>query len=177
MDRHPQLRGMGGVGVGLALALPSPVLSFVLVFEFVFVLPRRPLRPRRTGVGVAGGIGPASAPGAAGSAGVAGVAGVVIGSAGVAGTAGCAGVAARERVRRDRDVVTGVNEQTLPESGTAISVKRSPDFFARIEIIVGKVAACPFVAAVASPNCIATPVYPLVVEATILPVFPSARVN
>jgi hypothetical protein len=163
--------------VGLALALPSPVLSFVLVFEFifvfefVFVLPRRPLLPRRVGVlaGVPGGIGPASAAGVAGvagvagcagcagCAGVAGIAGVVIGSAGVAGTAGVT----RARVRRvgpARDERAGVNAQTWPESGTGISVSRSPDFFARIEIIMGVVAGCVAVAAVDSPNCIATPV-------------------
>jgi hypothetical protein len=156
--------------VGLALALPSPVLSFVLVFEFifvfefVFVLPRRPLLPRRIGVlaGVSGGIGPASGAGVtgvagAGCAGVAGIAGVVVGSAGVAGTAGVA----RPRVRRvgpARDERAGVNAQTRPESGTGISVSRSPDFFARIEIIMGVVAGCVAVAAVDSPNCIATPV-------------------
>lgn len=154
--------------MGLALALPSPVLSFVLVFEFifvfefVFVLPRRPLLPRRVGVlvGVSGGIGPASGAGVngvAGCAGVAGVAGVVIGSAGVAGTAGVT----RARVRRvgpTRDERAGVNAQTWPESATGISVSRSPDFFARIEIIMGVVAGCVAVAAVDSPNCIATPV-------------------
>jgi hypothetical protein len=154
--------------VGLALALPSPVLSFVLVFEFifvfefVFVLPRRPLLPRRVGVlvGVSGGIGPASGAGVAGvagCAGVVGIAGVVIGSAGVAGTAGVA----RDRARRvgpTRDERAGVNAQTRPESGTGISVSRSPDFFARIEIIMGVVAGCVAVAAVDSPNCIATPV-------------------
>ena len=154
--------------MGLALALPSPVLSFVLVFEFifvfefVFVLPRRPLLPRRVGVlaGVSGGIGPASSAGVAGvagCAGVVGIAGVVIGSAGVAGTAGVP----RARVRRvgpARDERAGVNPQTWPESGTGISVSRSPDFFARIEIIMGVVAGCVAVAAVDSPNCIATPV-------------------
>ena len=148
--------------MGLVLALPSPVFSLVLVFEFVFefvfVLPRRPLLPRRVGVlaGVAGGIGPASGAGVAGTAGVAGVAGVVIGSAGVAGTAGVA----RARVLRTRARAepAGVNEQTRPESGTGKRVRRSPDFFARIEIIVGTVAGCVAVAAVDSPNCIATPV-------------------
>lgn len=128
---------------------------------FVLVLPRRPLLGRR-GVdeGVAGGIGPASVAGVAGAAGVAGVAGAVAGSAGVAGMAGVAGVA-RDRMRRVRlldAAAAGVNEQTRPESGTAIRVKRSPDFLARIETIVGTVAGEVAVAAVDSPNCIATPV-------------------
>ena len=162
VGRDRQLRGTGGFGVGLALALPSPVLSFVLVlefifvfvFEFVFVLPRRPLRPRR--VGVVGGIGPASGAGVAGSAGLAGV-GVAIGSGGVAGIAGIAGFA-RERTRRVRTAAAGVNEHTRPEPGTAISVRRSPDFLARIETIVGTVPGVVGVGAVDSPNCIATPV-------------------
>jgi hypothetical protein len=93
--------------------------------------------------------------------------------------AGVAGIA-RDRARRVRPIraaAAGVNEQTRPEPGTAISVRRSPDFLARIETIVGTVAGVVAVAAVDSPNCIATPVYPCVVEATILPVLPSASVN
>jgi hypothetical protein len=160
VDRDRQLRGTAGVGVGLALALPSPVLSLVLVFEFilvfelVFVL-RRPLLPRRVGLeaGVAGGIGPASVAGVAGS----GVDGLIIGSGAGAGIAGVAGIA-RGRTRSLRTAAAGVNEHAWPEPGTAISVRRSPALFARIETIVGTVPGVVGVGAVDSPNCIATPV-------------------
>jgi hypothetical protein len=167
-ERFAQRLGTPGVGVALAFAFPSPVLSFVVEFmfefEFVFVLLRPPLRPRRRGVGVAGGAGPASAGAVAGSAGVAGitvgsagVAGVTMGSAGVAGVAGLAAAARLCRVRA-RAVPAGVNEQTWVAPGTVVSVRRSPDFFARIETIVGALPGCAAVPMVSSPNCIATPV-------------------
>jgi hypothetical protein len=165
-ERFAQRLGTPGVGVALAFAFPSPVLSFVFefMFEFVFVLLRPPLRPRRRGVGVAGGAGPASAGAVAGSAGVAGitvgsagVAGVTMGSAGVAGVAGLAAAARLCRVRA-RAVPAGVNEQTWVAPGTVVSVRRSPDFFARIETIVGALPGCATVPGFSSPNCTATPV-------------------
>jgi hypothetical protein len=157
MRQEPQFRWIAGVGVGAALTfpcLPVPKLSFMFVFALLFVFwllrPRLPLR--RRGAGVAG---------VAGVAGSAGVAGVVMGSAGVADSAGVAGVAARALRCRDdglREAPVGVNEQTWFAPGTVISVRRSPDFLARIETIVGVVAGDVPVAGANSPNCIATPV-------------------
>jgi len=123
-----------------------PVLSLVVVFVFMFVV-RVPLRPRRRD-------------GAAGVAGSAEVAGVSV-AAGIAGSAGIAGVAAaRERRCRARpDAPVGMKEQTWDAPGTVVKVKRSPDFFARIETIVGGgPAGFPGVAITTSPNCIATAV-------------------
>ena len=122
----------------------------MLVFEFEFVVRvlRRPRLPFV--VGDAGGIGPADVAGVAGSAGVAGA------TAGFAGVAAVAGVA---RVRRVRVVATaGVKEQVRPEPGTLISVSRSPDFFARIDTIVGTDPGCPPEPATDSPICNATAV-------------------
>ena len=117
----------------------------MLVFVFVFV--RRPRLPRRREAGAAG---------VAGSAGVA-----IAGSAGVAGSADVAGAAARPRrclVRALRAAPPGVNEQTRVAPGTVVSVRRSPDFLARIEIMVGVLPGDLGVAGVNSPNCIATAV-------------------
>src|SRR5438093_12692048 len=124
---------------------PVPVLSFMLVFVFVFV-PRRPRLPRRREAGAAG---------VAGSGGAA-----IVGSAGVAGSADIAGAAARPRrcLRALRAAPPGVNEQTCVAPGTVVSVRRSPDFLARIEIMVGVLPGVVPVAGVNSPNCIATAV-------------------
>ena len=129
-----------------------PLFEFVLVFEFEFGV-RVLLRPRLPlVVGEAGGIGPAAVPGVAGSA---GMAGATAGSAGVAAVAGVA----RPRVRRVRVVAAvGVKEQVRPEPGTLISVNRSPDFFARIDTIVGTDPGCPPEPATDSPICNATAV-------------------
>jgi len=126
------------------------LFEFVLVFEFEFGV-RVLLRPRLPLVGEAGGIGPAAVPGVAGSA---GMAGATAGSAGVAGAA----AVARPRVRRVRVATVGVKEQVRPEPGTLISVSRSPDFFARIDTIVGTDPGCPPEPATDSPICNATAV-------------------
>jgi len=111
----------------------------MLVLVFVFCVPRRPLLPRRVGVaGVPGGVGPASVAGVAGSAGIAGVAGGSPGDAGIAGIAGVA-LGRVRRARVTRDAPAGVNEQTRPESATGVNVRRSPDFLARMEMMVGTV--------------------------------------
>ena len=128
-----------------------PLFEFVLVFEFEFGV-RVLLRPRLPlVVGEAGGIGPAAVPGVAGSA---GMAGATAGSAGVAGAA----AVARPRVRRVRVATVGVKEQVRPDPGTLISVSRSPDFFARIDTIVGTDPGCPPEPATDSPICNATAV-------------------
>src|SRR6266511_2912192 len=143
---------MPGVGVGVAVvfSLPVPVLLFVFIFEFLFLfwLLRLPRRPRRRGAGVAGGSGPAEAGGAA-----------IVGSAGATGSATAAGVTGfvfRDRARREAPL--GVTEHTCVAPGTVVSVKRSPDFFARMETITGGVPGCAVGVVASSPNCIATPV-------------------
>jgi hypothetical protein len=47
--------------VGCALLLSEPLFEFMfmLLFEFVFLFPDRPLLPRRPEAGAAGGVGPA----------------------------------------------------------------------------------------------------------------------
>src|SRR6185436_2751909 len=113
-----------------------------------------PLRPRRPVVGaLVGGIGPASAPGVAGSAGVTGAA------TDSAAGAGSAGVGAGGGIRGDlaaRDAPAGVNEQTRVAPGTVVSVSRSLDFFARIEMMTGETPGVVPVGRTNSPNCIAT---------------------
>jgi hypothetical protein len=137
----------GGVGVAVMFSFPVPVLLFMFIFEFVFVLPRLPRRPRRRGAGVAGGSGPAEAGGVA-----------IVGSAGVAGSAAVAGAAGFAFRFRDRAPPLGVNEHTCVEPGTVVSVKRLPDFFARMETINGGLAGCAVGVVASSPNCMATPV-------------------
>src|SRR6185295_10063190 len=104
-----------------------------------------PLRPRRPVVGaLVGGIGPASAPGVAGSAGVTGAA------TDSAAGAGSAGVGAGGGIRGD------LAARDAP--GTVVSVSRSLDFFARIEMMTGETPGVVPVGRTNSPNCIATPV-------------------
>lgn len=156
---NPALQFGVGLGFGFAPSSAGVVGVVGLLFAFVFVFGvvgvRLPLRPRRAGLAVVGGMGPASAPGlAVGSAGA--VAGAATGSAVTAGCAEAAGRDAR-RVLAAREPA-GVNEQTCVVPGTLVNVSRSRDFLARIETITGAALGCAAVAGASSPNCIATAV-------------------